>query len=503
MQLKHIHFLYNLLFLSCFSSVVSQNISATIVDKSNKEPIAYASILYGTNKGVVSNDEGSFNITIDQDIYTIKDSLRISSVGYKTKSIAIHSKIKDTVFLTPEPVSLSSVYLSNKQYTPEEIIEHVANNMSKNYPETANRSRFFMRESMNQEYKKLKLVYKKSSIKELTENLIDSMLNTVPKKTNYHIETLADYYVIPNETQQKLAVLKTSKLYDKKETASFQSFQKKFMEVFNNNIKKDSYLKIKSGFFGTKVQADSIIKNAQKQSKERTEKQKLAIRKKYFNSRKGKLKKTLSYSFYQDDSKINVINKANKYRFTLTGVIDYNYELAYVITFVPKRSEDIKGTLYINTEDFAILRIEYENANPVYNKMFNMLGVNVNHVGFKGTAVYSKNSLNAYSLKYISHENKASFKVDRPLKIIEKNKHVKGRRKQNELKLQMQINLVDIEKREIVLFDVNSISPQDFKNLKENKNVDIKYFTKYNAEFWNGYNIIEPNQAIKDFEAID
>jgi len=93
------------------------------------------------------------------------------------------------------------------------------------------------------------------------------------------------------------------------------------------------------------------------------------------------------------------------------------------------------------------------------------------------------------------------FGIDRPLKVIEKNKYVKGRRKQNELSLDIDAINSYKQKYEIVVFDSQPLTETAYKNTTENKTIKPEYLSKYDPQFWNGYNIIEPNTAIKQFIA--
>lgn len=487
------------LLLSVFSKTYGQDISGKIIDEETQEPIPYVSIQLNDHNGVISNEEGNFSITISEQ-NSENDSIYFSSIGYTTKAILVKKATDTIISLKPEILELSSVFLSGKKLTAAEIIDKVEDNLEINYITNTVKNRFFMRESFKQYYKKLKFNYKKSSIKEISKGLIDSMVNTIPKRTAYYNETLGDYYTNDERNYKKLNIIKTSKLYNKNQEVSIDDLQKKFMKVLNENVKKDSYLKIKSGFFGTKIGVDSIVnssKNIDKIEKEYEQKN-------YFNARKKSINELVENIFYDDDSDINVINKSSRYKFTKEDYVYLDGELVYVIHFTPKRSEDIKGKLYINTDDFAVMRLDYKNVNPVYDKTFNMLGVNFNHVRYQGTMIFTKLENNThYTPKYLSHENGRSLQLDRPLTIIEKNKHVKGRRKQNELKLQMNFNIIDKVKRELIVFAEDLINTHEFTNIKEKKAVDVKYFSSYNPDFWKGYNIIEPNQAIKEFTVID
>lgn len=328
------------------------------------------------------------------------------------------------------------------------------------------------------------------------------MAALVPGKSKYYNETLGDFYKKPNDGKFKITLIKASKLYDKNNDATSDALQKKFSAILKKNIKQNSYLKIKSGWFGSKVSVDSILPEKEKGdsllNKVKAEKKE---QKSYFISRKNKISKLVKNLFFEEDSKINIIHKSNRYEFTLNGIIEFQDDLAYVITFKPKRSEDLKGTLYVNTDDFAVLRIDYENVNAIYNKLFNLLGLRVNHISYKGTTVFNKGNNNKYHLKYVNHTDIHSLKIDRPLSFIEKNKHVKGRRKQNELKLKMHIHSINENKKELIVFDTKSINT--LNDIKENKDIEIKYFSKYNSDYWKGYNVIEPNQAIKEFKTVD
>jgi hypothetical protein len=47
------------------------------------------------------------------------------------------------------------------------------------------------------------------------------------------------------------------------------------------------------------------------------------------------------------------------------------------------------------------------------------------------------------------------------------------------------------------------LSEIGFNDIKEKADVLPEYLKQYDPDFWKGYNIIEPNQAIKEFKAID
>lgn len=67
-------------------SVFSQNITAKLIDQNTKEPIPYANIKTGPYNGVISNDEGFFTITFEDDTKPIT----ISCMGYNNLTIKVN-----------------------------------------------------------------------------------------------------------------------------------------------------------------------------------------------------------------------------------------------------------------------------------------------------------------------------------------------------------------------------------------------------------------------------
>ncbi|MBT8182838.1 MAG: carboxypeptidase-like regulatory domain-containing protein, partial [Eudoraea sp.] len=176
-------------------------------------------------------------------------------------------------------------------------------------------------------------------------------------------------------------------------------------------------------------------------------------------------------------------------------------EGVYVIEFNPKRSADFRGTIYVNIEDFAVMRIDYENVNSL--KRIKLLGFSYEEITYKGTTIFSKGSNNKYDLRFIDKVFGRKMGVRRPLSVIEKNKYVKGRRKQNELSMELDIVNFNTEKYELVVFDSELISNGEFSNSAENETVKATYLSSYNPEFWEGYDIMEPNKAIREFTVSD
>ena len=398
--------------------------------------------------------------------------------------------------------------LSGKKYTADEIIEKVKENIHKNYNFDLTKKRLFFRESEHQNFIKSNYTLKKSTIKELNKPFLDSVMVSIPRTNSYYSEVLCDLYGDLSKERQKISLIKASELYDKDNEIGMEALEEKFNQIIEKNVKPNSYFKIKSGIFGSKVamdefkdeKVDSTDSEALNKQLEAEKKRKEERKKNFAKNRRRSLAGLFGGLFFQEKTKQNFLDKSNRYEFTLLDLTFLGEDAVYVLEFKPKRSEDYKGKLYVNTEDFAIIRADYQNVKPV--KSFKLLGISYRQHLSNGKMIFARGEDGHYNLQYLEKEDASRFGIRRPLKIIEKNKHVKGRRKQNELYVKLDFAITSSEKSEVVVFDTDGISATTFNNFKEQNTVLPTYMPKYNPEFWKGYDIIEPNQAIKDFTVI-
>ncbi|MBP1839215.1 carboxypeptidase-like regulatory domain-containing protein [Formosa algae] len=508
--MKHHYALIFLCLIFTVPTVLAQTqIHARVLDSTNQEPIPFATISFNNTSGVISNDAGQFQLQIHSAI-SEQDSLFFSCLGYESKQFSAKTFQDSLVFLKPKSIELNEVMLFNKNYTVEEIIDKVEENLDKNHGGTFEKSKLFFRETYGSTILKKSIKIKASTIPEFNQALTDSILSDIPLNSYQYTEILGDLYKNKldkkADTIVKLDILKASELYDKNNEMTFEAYEKKLNAIVKKTIKRDSYFKIKSGIFGTKQDIDSSF--FQDETSEKTEafieaeKEKEKRKKKNFlKYRKNVINGVEKSSFASEASSLNVIYKSNRYEFELLDYSFLNDQYVYKIAFKPKRSEDYKGVLYINTEDFAVIRLDFKNVKSL--KTFKLLGVWLDVYQREGSFIYAKNKSDTYSLKYAEIETANKTGIDRPFKIIEKNKHVKGRRKQNELSGDIDFIATNYSKRELVVFENETITETDFNTFKEKAEVTPIYLPEYDPEFWKGYNIIEPNKAIKAFKSIE
>ena len=505
-----IHSLPTVLFFFVFPAFLmkAQSVSSKIVDSLTQQPIPYATVQWANNKGAITNEEGRFSLLLQKNTLET-DSLFISCLGYKSIARPLSTFDQPIIYMVPSAIELKEVLVSNKQYTADEIIELVEENLDKNYNFGLTKKRLFFRKSSYQNMAKRDFKLKKSTIKEFNERSIDSVINSLPRRTSYYTEILGNLYGGFDEEEQKLDLIKASELYDKNNMISFENVEKKFNKILNENIKDGSYFKIKSGLFGTKVDADELFEaeidssdvNALNEKLKEAKKEEEENKKNFAKYRREVLGKLMNTLPIVEDSDLNFILKSRKYEYRLQDFTYLGSNAVYVVDFKPKRSADYKGRLYINSDDFALIRADFENVKSL--KTFKLLGISLNRYLHRGKVIFSKDEDDKYSLSYLESEEGNRVGIKRPLKIIEINKKVKGRNRQNEFSAKLDWSMSNIDKSEVVVFDTENLHKTGFSDFKENNKVLPTYMPSYNPEFWSGYNIIEPNQAIREFTAVD
>ena len=482
-----------LLVLLISSSCIAQTVNSKIVNEKTKEGVPYATIQFGEHQGTIANEEGRFSLALDH-LDTLQDSIYVSSMGYEKIGIALRRELDSVLYLKPKPIELGGVYLFDRELNVDEIIEKVEENIPVNYNKDPIKQRMFLRTSEYNKIRKMGIAFKESTIEELNKKFIDSVVSILPKGANYFTESLVDFYRAPGE--HRLHIEKAAELYDKNNEGSMEALSKKLEKIFKDNVKPNSYLKIKSGIFGQKVQVDSIL-DASEEAAEIEEELKEPEKNYFLGNKKRQLHDLYSELFFNDETKLNFIEKSGRYRFTLKGYTTIDEAGVYVIDFEPKRSADFKGTIFVNIEDYAIMRLDYNNVNSL--RRIRLLGFSYEETVYRGTTIFSKGINDKYDLQFVEKVIARVMGVDRPLKVIEKNKFVKGRRKQNELSLGLDIVNQQTEKYELVVFNSDIITNSEVNAAVENETIMATYLSRYDPEFWKGYNIMEPNAALREF----
>ena len=482
----------------------AQEIKGRVLDAANKQPVAYANVIFGDHRGVVTNEEGFFSFSTSEE--NTPASIKISSLGYELLEMDPKQIQNEVVYLVPATIELKEVFVSDKKLSPKEILRKAKEEISNNYDLNYSKKRIFFRQSDFNYVRKFGLHVEESTIPGIDQELMDRISAEVPKVSDSYKEVLADLY--GNYDSQKLQIIKAANLHNPQSTQTLTDLTDRLKTLFKQNLKKKSYLKIRSGILGVKVSAEELQEElAESKNEEKKEKTPEELEKEYADSQKNLQKNTsnkisslLGNMFWKEDATFDLFDRINRYRYNMDGYAYIDNATVYVISFEPRWRSDFKGKIYINTADYGVHRLEYENVKPL--SKFRLFGISALDDVYRGRLIFVKNDAGKYQLSYMEREKGESVGIDRPLTIIEKNKYVPGRRKQNELDLDLDFQMSQVERVQVVVYEQEDLQPMVYETLPQATDFTYEKFRVYNPEFWKGNNIIEPNAAIKKFTAM-
>lgn len=472
--------------------VLSQNITAKLIDKNSKSPIPYASIKTGKYSGVISNEEGFFTINIES---TSKNSVTISCLGYQNKTISIEA-IKKLGFLIEleEAINqLNEVYLSNKNPNADSIIAKVKSNIAINYNSNLNKYNIFKRTTGYANFKNLEFEIEKAShVKKINLESANENLKTLSKKIQENdIVNFSDFkgeFYALDKDSSKLVVQKATELLDSKNDFSIEQIQEKSQNIILKYLDTTKTYKLKSGLF--KIEDSLSLKDENQEDKKKHE-----HNVPYLNDITRNL---LKHSQFYEDSFLNKLLDSDLYEFTYDDFAFNNTELTHIITFKPKKSKaKYTGQLFINNDTYAITQVDYKYFENRHGQKVNLkfvLGVKYIENISTGTLLFEKDSSNIYHPKYLKRTSGSYFYVNRDVKFIENSSA------RNKVSFSFKIEGNNRNKEEL-LFTANSkLSLPGFEAIIQDSVVPYKKLSKFEKTIWDNEQIIEPNLEMKAFE---
>ncbi|MFL2639407.1 MAG: carboxypeptidase-like regulatory domain-containing protein [Flavobacteriaceae bacterium] len=480
-------YIFIITFLFCSSALFSQSLNVKVLDSVSLNPIPFASIYFSSNKGIISDENGEFELILQE--LKKEDSLYISSLGFKKLSFSL-KKFNDTiVFLTPKPIELENVILTNKKLSSDEILKRVIENLDKNYENRVTENKIYISRKTKSETEKFNITKFKSSIKEINRELLDSIRDNLSKENNSGLETLCYYYENHNQELDKDSIAQKIKLVKARETYNkgdelLQTLNERLEESLKNNLKSDSYFKIRSGIFGGDLDVDGLeeVDSTDLESIKKFQKKELNRKENFAKNVRNYIKGFYSDLIFREKSNLNFILKSSKYNFSEPKLNYVGEQLVYILECKPKGRSKFAGKLYVNADDYAVIRVDFKNVRPLFK--LKLLGVSINQYLSEGKILLSKFNNNKYNLSYYQLRFAQRFGIDRSIKLIEKNKNVKGRRKQNEISFRMDLAAKNEFNVEIQVFESNTIDLKKFRNIKEDNKVLPEYIEAFNTNFW-------------------
>ncbi len=469
------------------------------IDKHTALPYATIFVLH-KNKGVVSNEQGFFNLDIS-DLDKL-DTIRFQYIGYKTRDIPFdHFDTLMVVYLKEEIFNLSEILIFGSNPDPKAIVKKVLVNKASNYRTTTSKRQAFIRERDIQDIDEFKIKYKKSTIPKLDREMLALVQDKFPKNFTSFTDFLGDLYFNENPDDSvlfKIDPIRTVSLKEK-DVADLDQLEAIFENVFANT-NEDEYWKVKSGIFGDKIDMeedeainDSIMKieEAKKDSLKKSER-----RLKYYTRN---VKNQLRYTTLDDKNQWEFLYKTGNYHYTLAGGTRVNGEDVYIIDFTPKKSGKYIGRIFITTNTYALIRADYEYAPGKTGRDIHLLGIGYTETQFAGSIYFEKKTDN-YVLKYFT--NKTGFKasIDRNIALIKKRKRFFIDKKLKELKVGFFLSMIMDESFEYLVLDDQKISNEQFTGFGQKKSLEVIYVDQFDDKLWQGFSIIEPTRQMKEYK---
>jgi CarboxypepD_reg-like domain len=482
---------FNILILTL--SLNAQHFSAKIIDETTKFPVPYAAIQTAPNKGVISNEEGVFNIDLNNNSV---QQITISSLGYKAQIVTIASIINANHVIELEPAinELNTVYLSNTKPNVDSIIARVVRNLDKNYKAKYVSHKLFYRETSYMDFDNLDFEIKKATHvkkKQLlnANNNLKNMADNVMSSNFVHFTDFMGNLSIMTKDSMKLEVEKAAQIINSKKDFSLENIQERAQNIVLKYLDTTLTYKLKTGLF--KIE-DSLSLASNKD--EDPKKQEFEIK-----DLKSKARNILKVSRPNTQSLLKNILTATNYSYTLQNVTFYNGEMVYTISFKPRKAKSkYEGTLYVSDDTYAVIKTDYKYSKGKRGSKFNLrllLGVKYRENISNGTIIFKKNSNNWYEPRYIKHEEGHYFYVSRPLKFIENTSS------RNKVRFDFKIEGTARNKEELLFTSTTVISDMIFNTITEAKTVPYKKQRKYDATLWGTNETLVPTEELKTFDA--
>lgn len=473
------------------NSQLLSELKGVVLDSQNKQPLPYTNIIVKSqNRGVISNEKGDYILSLSDLKKT--DSIWFQYVGFITKKLTVNNLLLNAnVQLEQDVVAMNEVLILNLVDDPETIVKNVIKYKEQNYNKTSpEKNQTFVRAQYNTDIQEFNIEFKKSSIEEIDEEMIETFEKNIPKHATSYSDVLAYVYTETssnNKLQIKIDPIKIVALKEK-DIAELDKIEKLFDSLFKNTGDKE-YWKIKSGLIGGKI---DIPEDSESDSLDNT------FNGNYLNYR---IKNNLEFSLFENKKQWEFLYKTGNYSYTIEGLTNVNGEDVYIISFTPNKNGLYEGSLYISTLTSALIKADYKYAPNKIGKDLQLLGIGFSETAFGGSIYFEKVN-NTYELKYFSTKYGTEFSLNRNFSLQKKENKFLFDKSLNEIKARFKMTASNETIVEYLIVDSQKISKTTFDNFEEKKNMEVIYVEQFDENLWKDYPIIEPTEQMKTYKKL-
>jgi hypothetical protein len=312
---------------------------------------------------------------------------------------------------------------------------------------------------------KMDIEIKKSTLPELDQTFVHEIIQKMPREQESVYYTQSKWLRESGGLNlHKLEVIQAASLIDSLAEATYTSMEETIDGILKKRVKKDSYFKVKSGpLISAKIDNEQEVDSTAQDSVGITPED-------YAKKQLGMLKqKGNTLLFEEKNWALPFLDKPNKYSLTNEGIVYDQRVPTYKLRFTSKKRKDYSGYLLVDVIDFGVHKISYHNNKHTFR--IKLLGLFFEERLDNRTYVFVKNQLGKYTLYNMSEKLDAMLGIRRPFKIIEKNKVVKGRNRQNVLSMDINYSGKNNIERDVYFNSFKPISKPVFDAFKASHTV--------------------------------
>ncbi len=463
-------------------------LTGRIINTQNKA-LPYASIyVLSTGDGAISNEDGFFSLNTNA--LKASDSIRFQYLGYAELNVSLAElRIDSLVRMKEKLTRLSELFVYGDPPKAKDVVKKVLENKAKNYPDHHSQMELFVRERYDQHLDKLNIRYRKSSIDILDKKLFEELEQKIPEYTTWYTDFLGTAHESYEDEERKLKLSdKRVVALEQEELNDLEDIEKIFTDLAKNT-QKEEYWKLKTGILSQKIELteDSL-------AGEDGDEEIQSI--KYLRSR---IRSQLEFADLSDDDDWEFLHKTGKYDYSLIGGSFYNGEQVFIVDFEPRYSAQFKGRLYISASTYALLRTDFSYAPDQLGMDIQLFGVGYTQNAFEASVIFEKQG-DAYCLKYFRKKTGMNFSFDRKLDLLKKRERFLFDKELDRVRSRLDVSVNEVSSIEILVLKRKEISRSAFESTQSDSHMRVIYVDQFRDELWDGYSIIEPTKAMKEYK---
>lgn len=481
------------LFLS-YVTIFGQDLNGKIVDATSQEPIPFANVQLGKNYGVISNDEGFFNIQPKG--ITANSFLLFSSLGHEDLQILVSEFIPgQIVTLKQANFELDEVVLSNVKLSANKIIDNFLANKKENHRTVNANIQLFTRRNSDYQAKEFNIDVKKASfLKKSERKNINDRMEDLGKEvsstiSNNYREQLSEVYMFEDTVMTQH--FKALELINRDKNTDTDEIQSKVFFELLSSLESNNSFKVKTGVFTIEkeMELNELIEDIE------VKKSNVPDTLKHKNNYTA-----LNFLYASRNFDHEFLEKEKRYDYSLEGMTYAHGHTCYHISFEPSGGKGkYQGNMYINVKDFGMVAYDYnlvdgKKAFSVNLKL--LVGVKANSFKNSGYFIYAKGE-GGYYAKYIREKKGDYVYLNRNFSFKENNA---SRRERKNLKFNFELEYVENSTTEYVAIQYQTIDPKIKGDLSFIDYILIDEKAKYDPSYWKGFNVIEATEAIRNYD---